>query len=44
VKPDDVKKIQQGPIEETTLVSLLLEANMELKKELKKYKKLSIPR
>jgi hypothetical protein len=44
LKPDDVKKIQQGPIEKRTLISLLLEASMELKKELKKYKKLSIPR
>jgi hypothetical protein len=42
VKPDDVKKIQQGPIEERNLVSLLLEANMELKRELQKYNKLSI--
>ncbi|SPJ79151.1 uncharacterized protein FTOL_07542 [Fusarium torulosum] len=41
VKLDDVKKIQQGPIEERNLVSLLLKANMELRGELQKYTKLS---
>ncbi|KAH6956535.1 hypothetical protein DER45DRAFT_614491 [Fusarium avenaceum] len=44
VKPDDIKKIQQRPLEERNVVSLLLEANMELKKELQKYKKLSNPK
>ncbi|KAI6775233.1 hypothetical protein HG530_001991 [Fusarium avenaceum] len=41
---NDIKKIQERPLEERNLVSLLLEANMELKKELQKYKKLSNPK
>jgi hypothetical protein len=44
VKLDDIKKIQERPLEERNLVSLLLEANMELKRELQKYNKISIPR
>ncbi|KAM0282513.1 hypothetical protein ACHAO9_010152 [Fusarium lateritium] len=44
VKLDTITKIQEHPIEERNLVSLLLEANMELKRELQKYKKMSIMR
>jgi hypothetical protein len=44
VKLDDIKNIQERPLEERNLVSLLLEANMELKRELQKYNKISIPR
>ncbi|KAM0236649.1 hypothetical protein ACHAP5_009285 [Fusarium lateritium] len=42
VKLDAVTKMQEHPIEERNLVSLLLEANIELKRELQKYKKMSI--
>ncbi|KIL89506.1 hypothetical protein FAVG1_07086 [Fusarium avenaceum] len=41
---NDVKKIQEPPLEERNLVSLLLEATMELKRELQKYKKISNPK
>lgn len=41
---NDVKKIQERPLEERNLISLLLEANMELKRELQKFNKISVPR
>ncbi|KAM0355746.1 hypothetical protein ACHAPU_000132 [Fusarium lateritium] len=42
VKQDDIKKIQEQPVATRNLLSILLEANMELKKELQEVKKVKM--